>query len=515
MCAVKNKSNKIKNNLAVIIFFVMLFAAYNVFFSLINAYKSGYWNITELAIWAVVSIASLFGVAKLGGITVIWDWLCSLKVNVIILILLALTSIFGTVIPQGKEPAMYIRFAGAKWYEFFKATQLDDMYHSYWFVALLGLLCVTITCCSIDKFPVVWRFIAKPKKDLDDNQVKFSTLKETLTLKTTTGEAAKVYGTFLTKKVSIPEHTEIEGTHHLFAQTGLWTRFGVYITHLSLLIIIIGALIGVFWGKRGYVAIPEFTETSNFRLRSGDMAPLGFTLMCNGYETTYYENSNQPKEFASDITVIENGRGIFRQIVKVNHTLKYRGYTFYQSNFGAAGDNAFYALIDIVRKSDGATIAKNSILHNSNKTPMPGTNDMLELVSYKDDEQYGPMAGLKLHKEDGSTKSFWAYPRYQQLEDKREGDYKFLIQKVKALEYTGFQVTKDPGVWVVYFGCGLMILGTLIAFFMSHKRFWIRIEEDKVEENIKVIFAASTNKNKETFERQFAILKENFIKFEA
>jgi cytochrome c biogenesis protein len=445
----------------------------------------------------------------------IWDWLCSLKVNVIILILLALTSIFGTIIPQGRPPADYIKFAGPKWYSFFKATQLDDMYHSFWFVALLGLLCVTITCCSIDKFPIVWRFFSKPKKDLDDYQLKLVSLKETLTLNISKDEALEKYKSFLGNNVSASMNTEIDGIHHLFSQKGLYSRLGVYVTHLSLLIIIIGALIGVFFGLKSYIRIDEFTSASKVYLRGGprdgEIFDLGFALRLDGYETAYYPNSRQPKDFTSNIVVIDNGKEIFRKYVKVNHTLKYKGFTFYQSNYGAVGDDSYYAVIDIIKKVDGSVVAKDAIIYNNNVVRIPGTKDELELTMFRESAKWGPMAGLKIYKEDDTSKEFWGYPEYPQLEDKREGDYKIIVKKVKPREYTGLQIAKDPGVWIVYAGCGLMILGTLIAFFMSHKRFWMRIEEDKGK--VKVTLAATANKNKETFEREFAILKEKFANY--
>lgn len=448
----------------------------------------------------------------------VWDWLCSLKVNVIILISLAVTSIFGTIIPQGKKPDIYMKFAGPKWYAFFKATQLDDMYHSYWFIALLGLLCVTITVCSIDKFPAVWRFFVKPKLDLDDSQMKYISLKETLSVKTSMEDTTELYKTFLTKNVATVTVSEIDGKTHLFAQAGLWTRLGVYVTHLSLIIIIIGALIGVFWGAKGFIRITEFSSSHEYySFKTEGVEPLGFSLKCNSYETIYYEDSRQPKEYRSDISVIDNGREVMRRMVKVNHTLQYKGFTFYQSNYGPAreGEDIFYALIDIVRKSDGKTLIENGLIYNGDAVQIPGTNDYLTLVAHKEKSKWGPMAGLKLKPAEGEEKNFWAYPEHQSEEDTREGDYKFLVHKVKELQFTGFQVANDPGVWTVYTGCGLMIIGTLIAFFMSHKRYWIRIEKPEESRKLKVTFAASTNKNKETFEREFNIMKDKFIKFEA
>ncbi len=69
-----------------------------------------------------------------------------------------------------------------------------------------------------------------------------------------------------------------------------------------------------------------------------------------------------------------------------------------------------------------------------------------------------------------------------------------------GVEYTGLQVRKDPGVWVVYFGCITMSIGLFIAFFMSHRRIWVKITEDK--NNTRVVIGATANKNRAAFERK-------------
>lgn len=46
--------------------------------------------------------------------------------------------------------------------------------------------------------------------------------------------------------------------------------------------------------------------------------------------------------------------------------------------------------------------------------------------------------------------------------------------------YTGLQVAKDPGVWVVWIGCILMVVGIYVAFFMAHRRVWVRVESGTV-----------------------------------
>ncbi|MDP2752963.1 MAG: cytochrome c biogenesis protein ResB, partial [Nitrospirota bacterium] len=69
-----------------------------------------------------------------------------------------------------------------------------------------------------------------------------------------------------------------------------------------------------------------------------------------------------------------------------------------------------------------------------------------------------------------------------------------------GVQYTGLQVRKDPGVWVVYLGCITIAIGLFMAFFMSHRKLWVGIVEDK--NNTRVTIGATSNKNSTSFERK-------------
>jgi len=66
-------------------------------------------------------------------------------------------------------------------------------------------------------------------------------------------------------------------------------------------------------------------------------------------------------------------------------------------------------------------------------------------------------------------------------------------------QFTGLQVRKDPGVWLVYLGCTLMSIALFVAFFMSHRKVWVRIEPDRKQ--TKVLMGASASKNRHSFEK--------------
>jgi len=88
----------------------------------------------------------------------------SLKLTIFLLIVLAITSIAGTVIQQQASAQEYISEYGESGYRIIKALMLNDMYHSWWFLILLGLLIVNIVVCSLDRLPRSWRFLTHPEK---------------------------------------------------------------------------------------------------------------------------------------------------------------------------------------------------------------------------------------------------------------------------------------------------------------------------------------------------------------
>jgi cytochrome c biogenesis protein len=100
---------------------------------------------------------------------------------------------------------------------------------------------------------------------------------------------------------------------------------------------------------------------------------------------------------------------------------------------------------------------------------------------------------------------FWIFKKYPGFDQQnRKGNRYFVLEDVQQRNYTGLQVTKDPGVWIVWLGCGMMIFGLFVAFFMSHRRLWVRLchDPERVDRYLLSV-AGSANKNKPGFEKEF------------
>ena len=89
----------------------------------------------------------------------IWKSFASVKLTIGLLLTLAATSIIGTLIPQNESPGAYLQSFGETLYRIFSLLGLFDMYHSWWFRALILLLVVNIIICSIDRLQATWKII--------------------------------------------------------------------------------------------------------------------------------------------------------------------------------------------------------------------------------------------------------------------------------------------------------------------------------------------------------------------
>src|SRR3989338_8454549 len=82
----------------------------------------------------------------------VWDFFCSVKLAVVIILVLVVSCIIGTVILQEKTFDEYVARYGYGLATFFKITQLNNVFHSYWFSFLLILLCANLICCTIKRW---------------------------------------------------------------------------------------------------------------------------------------------------------------------------------------------------------------------------------------------------------------------------------------------------------------------------------------------------------------------------
>ncbi len=438
----------------------------------------------------------------------IWDFCCSLKLTVFTLILLAATSVIGTLIQQNQQPEEYLRVYGETAYRVFEKLQFFDMYHSWWFLALLALFAINLTACSIKRLPRLLNTVRNPVTTPEQSHYRTLSNMEEIVSKEAPATLSNKIAAFLKKEFAEPRVTEADGKIHLYAEKMTYARFGVYVTHASILIIFIGAIIGNVFGYKAFVNIVEGTETSRIWKRGGTQPQpieLDFQVRCDDFSVTYYEGSMRPKEFKSIVTVIDNGQEVIKdRPVIVNDPLKYKGIVFYQSSYGPAGDPRFTlkATERATGKSETYSLAQGQM------AKLPGGASVRITNFAESFQNFGPAARIEVMKSGQSPRSFTVLKNFPQFDTQRGGDYIFALSGYEQRQYTGLQVAKDPGVWVVWIGCFLMVVGSMVAFFLSHRRIWVTLmplENGKTG----ILVGGSAHRNQPAFEIAFDELKKN------
>ena len=226
---------------------------------------------------------------------ILFDLFRSIKLTIFLLILLAIVSIIGTVITQNATSEDYIERYGVPLYEVLDFFNLFDMYHSWWFSTILILLVANLFACSLDRFPGVWKqfFRKTDPVALEDSLVKALPYVEKIPAAARSRKnQEEAVRSCLGKGFGQVKRIETEKALTLYSEKGRFSRLGVYIAHLSLIIILVGGLTGSIFGFKGYVNIVEGETVSQIGVRMKDKVtpkPLPFSVRCDDFKISYYD----------------------------------------------------------------------------------------------------------------------------------------------------------------------------------------------------------------------------------
>jgi cytochrome c biogenesis protein ResB len=187
----------------------------------------------------------------------IYDFFCSIRLSIFVLVALAVTSIVGTILQQGAEYAEYVEAYGAGTARIIRALSLDDMYHSWWFTVLLALLLINIVFCSLKRMPAAIRLMKDRDPVFEGKATAVHQRWEKTLKKGSEADVTAAVASLLEKKMGKAERAESGGAVFLLFSKGGWARMGVYITHFSLFLFAVGAIVGLQTGFKGFVGIVE------------------------------------------------------------------------------------------------------------------------------------------------------------------------------------------------------------------------------------------------------------------
>ena len=418
---------------------------------------------------------------------------------VLLFLIWGVLTLIGVVVDQGKDAATYFASYPAPIARAIVRLGFDNMYHSPWYIAIIGLILVSLTVCTFK------RVIPARLPPLRPVKIDKIPLNASIGVRGASNDVAARVEDFFRNRGWNVRKRDFDGTEWTFADKHNWARRGVLIAHLGFVIIAAGTT--VYWarGFSGQTAIvtgqsTEIPETKaivrldNFSYR---IAPI---LTKSGM--VY-----QPIDYVSHVTVTGNDGVPKPMIVRVNHPIDIDGTLYYQASYGFA--------MRFLVTHDGKRVATLSdrILEEGDSFDIPGTRSTVSYDRFIPtvDRQSGmpsadprvndPAAVLSVA-QNGVSAGSALVPLRTWID--LGGGWRVVPQQYVL--YSGFQYRYDPGIPLVGIGALVLLAGLIISFYFLPARLYVRVDESVA--GCTVGLAATTVKGYDIFAVQFQELVE-------
>ena len=127
----------------------------------------------------------------------------------------------------------------------------------------------------------------------------------------------------------------------------MWKRMAVCALHLSILLILLGALLTMLTGQHGRMKLEPNRPNSHFFMKNQDditKEALPFSITLDHFEVETYPDSPKPKDYISYVQ-LKDGNTTTETTISMNNILRHRHYRFYQSDYDEHGNS----ILDIAR----------------------------------------------------------------------------------------------------------------------------------------------------------------------
>lgn len=414
----------------------------------------------------------------------VYAFFYSKKVGLVLILVMAFLAFLGAVISQAPEavrtaePGVFdewvesVRPRYGGWTDILAALGLFNVFTSVWFQGTSALLCLSIVACTTHRIPQLWQRATDPHLHVGDRFFEHASIRQDATYSSDRDTTREAFGAHLRKSGYrvIVDPKDPDGS--FYADKNRWMPFGTSLAHAAFVVIIGGMVVTSALGFRD----------ASFAVPVGDTREVGrntgLSVHVNSFQDSYYSDG-RPSDYVADLTVLKDGAEVARQEVRVNEPLRYDGVAFYQSYFGAAaamtitgpgGEQIFSGSVPLQYSTENEAnvfgrlelpeqqLTLFVIAPASGRTDTPIAPGQVQVDAYRGDGEQvidnvildqgvtGQVAGTNITFE-------------------------------RERQFTGLQVSRDPGAPVIWVGSALLIIGTTLTMGFKHRRLWVRVTD--------------------------------------
>jgi len=402
----------------------------------------------------------------------VWRYFCSVRAAIWEIAFLALLVLTGTL--RGSEvPAWLANGIPVlqpivdRWYKW-------DVFRSPVFAIVLALLSIAIAVCTINRVPGIWQTISHPRVRTTPGYLRGAAASATFATTSTVEQVTAGYTNVLGRKRFRVLTEQVGRDTHIYADKNRYARLGTFPFHLALILLLVGGIVGAYYGFR----------EREFIIPVGETRPVGHGTDLS-VELVQFQDAYTPLGIAdtyeAEIIVYDDGNPVRRETISPNHPVSYRTATFYQTSFGYGanllvtdpnglvlyddtvdlGIFNFQGNIDAPAGFDDIPAAGVTMTVVAPDT-LPMNAPELDTLNLKNGQMY-----VILDPEEGSAVA----PQAIVLDQGRPvqvGDLTFEFQR--EVQWSLLQVAYNPGIPIFIIASLLLVGGLVVTFYFPLRR---------------------------------------------
>jgi len=410
----------------------------------------------------------------------IFRLLADLRFSIFILLLISFCSIAGTIIEQDQSIEIYKLnypltnpiFGFLTWDRILQFG-LDHVYKTWWFFILILLFGISlISCTFLQQLPSlkIARRCQFFRTTGQFYRLKISTILNNFSFN-------KILSRIKENKYSIFQQKNI-----IYCYKGLTGRIAPIIVHLSMILVLVGTILGSLFGFKAQEIVPK-TETFHIQniLSNGQLTVIPkISARINDFWITYQKNKTI-SQFYSDISILDNeGNEKNRKTISVNYPLISDSIYYYQTDWNLIGlrfknlknEVIEYPLVNLNQNKVWLTwISNNSALNEGIVVIIDNLEGYCSV--YNENGQF--LGNIELNE---------------------RVNFKIPLTLLEIISSTGLQIKTDPGIPIIYLGFFFLMLSTLISY-ITYSQIWI------IQKNQQIFIGGNTNRAIFEFELEF------------
>ncbi|MCJ0930969.1 cytochrome C biogenesis protein [Virgibacillus halodenitrificans] len=457
----------------------------------------------------------------------IWSFFSSVKVGVWLIVLALIASAIGSIFPQemyipadapSRDPAVFYEAQYGIFGLIFYQLGFHNLYSSWWYMVLIALIGISLVICSLDRFVPLYKALKKQKAKRHETFLRRQRLfSETNAV--TNEEIQLIKQQLKNQKYKLQEENG-----HILAEKGRFSRWGPYVNHIGLIIILLAAILRLtplfytneyVWVREGQqLVIPGtdgeyYIENKDFIIETYDKNDKKFQ------EAIVKEGGEIPSNFQTNAIIYKAEESsvpgadpdltkIIEDSIRMNQPIQFDGYSIYQSGYQLNEFTNMTFKLHEVEDAEEKALGSFTIDLNSPKPEYNLDNGFkVEISKYYPDYYLNdnnipasktnfprnPAFVLLVYPPDSEEAEVSFLGIGKNIDATGENDYKLGITDFEMHDVSGLAVKRDYS--LPFFGLGALIfmIGVIQGMYWQHRRIWIQ------PSNGGLLMAAHTNKN--------------------